>query len=79
MIAGLNAPKGLRSLKGTLWVSDLDELVTMDIADSRITSKMKIDGARFLNDVAVAADGTVYASDSQGSRIYQGREVFDLC
>ncbi len=31
---------------------------------------MKIDGATFLNDVAVGADGTVYVSDMLASRIY---------
>ena len=31
---------------------------------------MKVEGAAFLNDLATAPDGTVYASDSQSTRIY---------
>jgi hypothetical protein len=67
---GLNAPKGLRSVAGTLWVTDIDEVVAIEIASGRITSRVKIDGAKFLNDLATAPDGTVYASDSQTFRIY---------
>jgi hypothetical protein len=67
---GLNAPKGMRSSGGTLWVTDIDEVVAIDIASGRITSKVKVDGASFLNDLAAAPDGTVYASDSNNSTIY---------
>ena len=45
-------------------------MVGIDIAGARVTSKLKIDGAQFLNDVAVGDDGTVYVSDMMTSRIY---------
>ena len=32
---GLNAPKGLRSVGGTLWVTDIDEVVGLEIATGR--------------------------------------------
>lgn len=67
---GLNGPKGMRSVGGTLWVSDIDEVVAIDIASGRITSRVRVEGATFLNDLATAPDGTVYVSDSQGSRIH---------
>jgi outer membrane protein assembly factor BamB len=69
-VSGLNAPKGLRSYQGTLWTADIDEVVAMDIAAGSVTSKLKIDGAQFLNDVAVGEDGTVYVSDMLASKIY---------
>ena len=59
----LKAPKGLRSFGGTLWVADIDEVVGIDIATAKVTARMNIDGAKFLNDVATGADGTVYVSD----------------
>jgi hypothetical protein len=67
---GLNGPKGMRSVGGTLWVSDIDEVVGIAIATGRITSRVRVEGAQFLNDLATAPDGTVYVADSQLSRIY---------
>ena len=72
---GLNGPKGLRSVRGTLWVADIDEVVSIDIASGRITSRVKVDGATFLNDLATAPDGTVYVSDSNLSRIYAVKDA----
>jgi sugar lactone lactonase YvrE len=73
-VTGLNAPKGLRSYQGTLWTADLDEVIGIEIANGRISSRTKIDGAMFLNDVAVGPDGTVYVSDMIGNRIYVIRD-----
>jgi hypothetical protein len=67
---GLNAPKGMRSLGGTLWVTDIDEVVGIEIASGKVAAKVKVHGAAFLNDLATAPDGTVYASDSNTFTIY---------
>ena len=67
---GLNAPKGLRSYGGTLWTSDIDEVVGIDIASGKVSSRVKIAGAMFLNDVAAGRDGTIYVTDMMGNRIY---------
>jgi sugar lactone lactonase YvrE len=69
-VTGLNAPKGLRSHDGTLWTADIDEVVGIEITSGKITSRVKIEGAQFLNDVAAAPDGTIYVSDMMASRIY---------
>lgn len=68
-VTGLNAPKGLRSHEGTLWVTDIDEIVGIDMATARVKSKTKVNGAQFLNDTAVGSDGTVYVSDMAGNKI----------
>jgi len=73
-VTGLNAPKGLRSHNGTLWTADLDEVVGIDIASGTITTRVKIDGAMFLNDVAVGGDGTVYVSDMMANKIHAVRD-----
>ena len=69
-VTGLNAPKGIRSVGNTLWVADIDEVVSIDVKKGQITAHVKVDGAQFLNDLATASDGTVYVSDSNLSRIY---------
>lgn len=73
-VTGLNAPKGLRSHNGTLWTADLDEVIGIDIASGTIASRTKIEGALFLNDVAVGPDGTVYVSDMMANRIHAVRD-----
>jgi len=70
-VTGLNAPKGLRSVRGMLWVADIDEVVGIDIDSGRISSRVKIEGAKFLNDLATAPDGTVYVSDSTALKIFE--------
>ena len=72
-VTGLNAPKGLRSTGGTLWVSDIDEVVGIEISSAKITQRVRIDGAQFLNDLATAPDGTVYVSDSTTLKVYEVR------
>jgi hypothetical protein len=67
---GLNAPKGLRSFGGALWVADIDEVIGIDVASAKEIARVKIAGAQFLNDVAIGAEGTVYVSDTMGNRIY---------
>ncbi len=70
-VAGFNAPKGLRSSKGKLYVADIDELVEIDIASAAVVRRIPAPGAQMLNDVAVDAKGDVYVSDTIGSRIYR--------
>src|SRR5262249_49023813 len=67
---GLNAPKGLRSYKGTLWTADIDEIVSFDMTTGKLKSKVKVDGAKSLNDIAPGPDGAVYVRDIAASRIY---------
>lgn len=75
----LNAPKGMAIQGNTLWVSDIDELVEINIKNGKIKQKIKVEGARFLNDVAANSD-SVYISDTLGNKIYKynGRTVSAL-
>jgi sugar lactone lactonase YvrE len=67
---GLNDPKGIRSAKGTLWVSDVDEVVGFSLKDGKETDRVKVEGAQFLNDVAAGSDGTIYVTDLLASKVY---------
>jgi len=70
MIEGLNAPKGLRAAAGTLWVTDIDEVVMIDIGTRKISQRIKIPEAKFLNDLAIDDKGRIYVSDTVNSAIY---------
>lgn len=70
-ITGLNAPKGITTYNGKLYVADLDEVVTIDIATASITQKLKIENAIGLNDITVDEKGNLFVSDKQGKCIYK--------
>ena len=62
-VTGLNAPKGLTLHGRTLYTTDIDELVSINIDNGQITNRFKVDDAKFLNDVAADKNGNVYVSD----------------
>ena len=69
-VEGLNAPKGLGIRDGKLFVSDYDAYHVIDIARGEIENTYPVEGAGFLNDIAVWQNG-VYLSDSGSARIFQ--------
>lgn len=73
-VTGLDSPKGLAVHAGVLWVADVDQIVSIDIASGTITARLPVEGAQFLNDVTVAPDGTVYVSDTATNRIHRVRD-----
>src|SRR5688572_2936679 len=64
--AGLNAPKGIGSVGSTIWVVDVEEIVgfEMTAGGGRLRSRVRIDGARGLHDLALAPDGTIFVSQA---------------
>jgi sugar lactone lactonase YvrE len=70
-VKGLNAPTGLALRDRTLYVADVDELVEINAASGNVAKRHKAKGAIFLNDVAIAEDGTVYASDTPMNTIWR--------
>ena len=69
-VTGLDAPKGLALDGGTLYVSDIDRLVAVDIETGEVTDSWQGEGAQFLNDTAVDGQGRVFVSDMAASAIY---------
>jgi sugar lactone lactonase YvrE len=70
-VTGLNAHKGLGCSGGTLWTADIDQIVGIDIASGKITQRVTVKGAKFLNDVSCGPDGSVYVSDMMANRIHR--------
>jgi len=69
-VSGLNAPKGMGIIGNNLFVTDIDQLVVIDIDKAKISKRINIEGAYFLNDVAVDRDGKVYFTDSDTGIIW---------
>lgn len=69
-VEGLDAPKGMGLFGKNLYVADISRVVVIDIASGKITSKIEIEGAKFLNDITVDKKGTVYVSDTGTGKIH---------
>ena len=69
-VTGLNAPKGSAIYHGNLYVADIDELVIINIKDGKISKRVKVEHAKFLNDVTMSDDGTIFFSDMKANKIY---------
>ena len=71
-VPGLNAPKGSGIWQNKFYVTDIDELVEIDIETDEIINKYPAENAVFLNDITVDDSGHVYISDmsSENSVIY---------
>lgn len=70
-VKGLQAPKGMGILNDKLYVADLTNIVVIDIAKATIESRIKVSGAKGLNDISVDPSGVIYVTDSQGKRLYR--------
>jgi hypothetical protein len=71
-ITGLNAPKGMAIHNNSrLYVSDITDLVEMDIASGKIIKRFNAPGSSFLNDVALDNQGNIYVSDTITNTIYK--------
>jgi len=72
-VTGLNAPKGiaLSNNDSKLYVSDLTDLVEIDINNGKIIKRINAPGSSFLNDVVSDKQGNIYVSDTITDTIYK--------
>ena len=77
-VEGLNAPHGMRTYQGTLWVADIDELVGIDLESATVTARIPVPDSEFLNDLDIADDGTIFVSDTLTNEIYQVTQDGDV-
>jgi len=69
-VTGLNAPKGMALLGGKLYVTDIDELVEINVSGGKIAKRYPVAGAKFLNDADT--DGVhIYFSDSETGKVHR--------
>jgi sugar lactone lactonase YvrE len=72
-VTGLNAPKGIATSnnKSTLYVSDITDLVEINIDNGKIMKHFNAPGSAFLNDVVSDNQGNIYVSDTVTNTIYK--------
>lgn len=70
-VAGLNAPKGMGISGGSLFVTDIDQVLKIDLKSGQVIKFYSLAEAGFLNDIAVSPEGDVYISDMSDTRIYR--------
>jgi len=74
-VTGLNAPKGMTIINNTnstlLYVSDITDLVAIDVKSGKIINRYSAPGSAFLNDVASDNQGNIYVSDTVANIIYR--------
>jgi len=69
-VENLSAPKGMAVFDGRLYVSDIDQLVEIDIEKGKILKKYDAPNAVFLNDVAACMNGMIFVSDTRTAKIH---------
>ena len=69
---GFNGPKGLGIYGNKLYVADIDVVKVLDVNNGQLLETYPAEGATFLNDVEIDAQGTMYVSDTfGGNAIYR--------
>jgi hypothetical protein len=70
-VKGLDAPKGMGILDNHLFVTNLDEVVEIDIVSATILKRIPVPGSTFLNDIAIDHQtGTIYISETRLGKVF---------
>jgi hypothetical protein len=70
-VKGIDAPKGMGILNNHLFVSNIDEIVEIDIPSATIIKRYPVQGSQFLNDIAVdPKTGMIFITDSGTGQIF---------
>jgi len=70
-ISGMDGPKGMAINGNFLYVTDIDDVVTIDIDKGQIVDRIAVPNAEKINDLSVGSDGTIYITDSKIGSIYK--------
>lgn len=70
-VTGIDAPKGMGIYNDHLFVSNIDEVVEIDIPTAIIVNRIPVEGSKFLNDIAIdPKTGMIFITDSENSQVY---------
>ncbi|MCB9704373.1 MAG: hypothetical protein H6711_20970 [Myxococcales bacterium] len=68
---GLDGPKGMGLIGDRLYVCDIDQIRVINALDGTLAASVAIDGAVFLNDLVVDAQGALVFSDTGTNTIHR--------
>jgi len=69
-VKGLDAPKGMAILSDHLFVTNISEIVEIEIASGKIIKRYPVAGASFLNDIDIDSNGVIYISDTWKGKVF---------
>lgn len=70
-VEGLKSPLGNDFYNGHLYVNDGTSIVKIELESGSITERIPVEGAAKLNGMDIDPDGTIYAADSDGNKIFK--------
>ncbi len=69
--SNLNSPKGMALYNGYLYVTEVDRVSKIDISSGEKVKSFPVEGAIFLNDIAVSGSGVFYITDSRTGTVHR--------
>jgi DNA-binding beta-propeller fold protein YncE len=70
-VNGIDAPKGMGILKNHLFVTNIDEIVEIDIPTATILNRIPVEGSLFLNDIAIdAKTDLTFITDTKAGKVF---------
>ncbi len=69
-VEDMSSPKGLAIYEGKLYVSDVDEVIVIDIEGGEIIERIYLEEAKMINDISIDKNGNLYVSDSDDNSIF---------
>ena len=73
-IKDIKEPKGMGVFGNLLYVTAVTDLVIIDLDEAKVIQTIPVEGAAFLNDLAIDATGLVYFTDSRTGKIHTYKE-----
>lgn len=70
-VTEISAPKGMGIVDSSLFVTNIDEVVEIDIPSGVIVKRYLVNNAEFLNDITTTDTGDLYISDSNLNNIHK--------
>ncbi len=70
-IKGLHGPKGMAIVKNTIYVTDIDRVLGFDLKTGKQNLEVTFPEGKFLNDIAVRDNNTLYISDTELEKIFE--------